>query len=246
MKCLNGHEISANESFCTTCGSKAESTPGFSSLRPPSATPPPVEIPAKTRVEWDAPKKGKLSNPKVVVPAIIGVAALLLIFVVAFGNSSTTMTVITTQYHATCADLDSSDSVFNGAEVRVKDPNRKVVGSGAYGSGEDGRDDDSHGNRVDTCTFTTNIQVPNDLTSYKVDVDDGEGITFQLDELKNNDWEAYISVGYTYNDTSFSDGYNWGFDNAYYSSDCNWYRYGPVYDDSDEWERGCRAGWLDN
>lgn len=195
------------------------------------------------------PTKSKASNPKVVVPTIIGVAALLLIFVVAFGNSSTTLTVVTTQYHATCADLDSSNRVFNGAEVTVKGPDQKIVGSGAYTEGQDGSDNDSSNNLVDTCTFTTDIQVPRDLASYKVIVHSPPGITFQLSDLKKNDWEASILVGYSYtpsSDNSFSDGYDWGYANATYVSDCNWYRYGPSYDDSYEWERGCKAGWMMN
>ena len=251
MKCVNGHEIAVNESFCTTCGSKAAPTSGFSSSTPPATTPPTVGIPV-TSLDGvsPAPTKSKASNLKVIVPAIIGVVALLLIFVVAFANSSKTLTVVTTQYHATCADLDSSNSVFDGAEITVKGPDQKIVGSGVYGEGQDGRDNDSSNNRVDTCTFTTDIQVPSNLASYKVIVDTPPGITFQLSELKRNDWEASILVGYRYNpnayNSSYSDGYDWGYDNAYSSSDCSWYDNGPSYDNSYDWERGCHAGWLNN
>jgi len=159
------------------------------------------------------------------------------------------MTVVTTQYHATCSDLDTSNGVFSGAEVKVRGPNGKLVGSGAYGDGEDGRDNDSSDNEVDTCTFTTDIQVPNNLASYKVIVDTPPGIAFQLDELKDNGWEADITIGYNYNPpsgNSYSHGYNWGYAYAYSFSDCNWYSNGPAYDDSDDWERGCRAGYVDN
>ena len=174
------------------------------------------------------------------------VVILVVVLGVAFGNSSRTLTVVTTQYHATCADLDSSNRVFSGAEVTVKGPNQKIVGSGAYGEGQDGRDADSSGNQVDTCTFRTDIQVPSDLASYKITVDSPPAITFQLDTLKNHHWEADISVGFTASDNSYSDGYNWGYDNAYSSSDCSWYSNGPSYDNRYEWERGCHAGWLDN
>jgi len=45
---------------------------------------------------------------------------------------------------------------------------------------------------------------------------------------------------------SYDDGYNWGYNNASYYSDCSWYRYGPSYDDRYEWERGCHSGYYDN
>ena len=45
---------------------------------------------------------------------------------------------------------------------------------------------------------------------------------------------------------SWDDGYNWGYENAYSSSDCSWYDNGPSYDNSYDWERGCHAGWLNN
>ena len=46
--------------------------------------------------------------------------------------------------------------------------------------------------------------------------------------------------------TSYDDGYNWGYDNAYSSSDCSWSSNGPSYDNSYDWEHGCHEGWLAN
>ena len=250
MQCPNGHEITPNEAFCTTCGAKAQSASGFSSLKPAVDTPvhsgtPQPSADASSVIN---PKK-KSVNAKLLISIIGGVAALIVVLAVAFGNSTVKLTVVTTQYHSTCSELDSSNSVFNGAEVTVKGPNHKVVGSGAYGEGSDGHEKDSHNNRVATCTFTTTITVPNDLASYKVIVDSPPGISFQLDDLKKNGWEADISVGYNYtppSDTSYSDGYNWGYDNAYSSSDCDWWSNGPSYDNQYQWESGCRAGYYAN
>lgn len=45
---------------------------------------------------------------------------------------------------------------------------------------------------------------------------------------------------------SYDDGYNWGYDNASYYSECSWNNYGPRYDNSYDWERGCHDGYYDN
>ena len=176
--------------------------------------------------------------------------ALLLVFIVAFGSSGKTLTVTAVKYHSTCGDLNSGSAVYSGSEVTVKGPDRKIVGSGAFTFGKNGHANDSHNNWVATCTFKTSFSVPSNLSYYKVFVGSGSGISFQLAELKKNDWEAAITIGYDYDpnayDSSYSDGYNWGYDNAYSSYDCNWYSNGPSYDNSYDWERGCHAGWLDN
>jgi len=134
----------------------------------------------------------------------------------------------------------------------VKGPNQKRVGSGAYGDGKNGHANDSHSNWVQTCTFKTSFTVPGDLSYYKVYVGSGSGISFRLSDLKKNGWNASITGGYDYNPnsnssgSSYTDGYNLGYDNAYSSSDCDWWASVPAYDNRIQWEAGCRAGYYAN
>ena len=55
-----------------------------------------------------------------------------------------------------------------------------------------------------------------------------------------------IGLNSTSNSSSYHDGYQWGYNNAYGTSDCSWWSHGPSYDNQYQWEQGCRAGYWDN
>jgi hypothetical protein len=240
MQCLNGHEITGNETFCTVCGARRIENGSFASLPTPGAAGP-SGMPITT------PSGSAFKKPAVLIPSITGAVILVVVLALLFIGGNQRITVETTQFHYGCGELTSSDSVWPGADVIVKGPNGKVVGSGAYSHGVNGHDYDSTHHWVKTCTFTTSFDVKSNLSTYKIVVGGGNGVTFQLNELRNNQWTAQISVGYRDNPVgSYNDGYTWGSNNAYYSSDCDWWSHGPANDDQYQWEAGCRAGYYAN
>ena len=244
MKCLNGHDMTENDAFCTLCGSRRATTTPYSSLAAPSASTP---APGAVATEHAAKKKPFILRPLGLALGITGVLLLIGVSALVVTGNSQKITVETIRYHAKCDELHSSDSVHAGASIKVRGPNGDLVGSGVYASGVNGHDYDSTHHWVNTCTFTTSFNVTKNLSRYRVTVGSGDAVSFGLNELKNNDWYATISSSYRYNPQgSYSDGYTWGYNNAYSTSDCDWWASGPANDDQYQWEAGCRAGYYAN
>lgn len=238
-------------------GSSSASSPkrSFSPTRTYAATPPSMGPIGSAPSEEVSKKKSSLWL-KITLPVVLGLAVVIggIAFAV-ISNSKATIHLTTTKYRSTCGELDSGDAVFSGATVRVRDAQRHLVGSGALNAGRTGHGYNKTNHWVSTCTFKTDITVPKNQSTYLISVGSATGgsIAFNRRDLVRNGWEASITVSYNYDPptyntygSSYSDGYNWGYYNAYSSSDCDWWANGPSYDNSSLWESGCLAGYYDS
>jgi len=198
--------------------------------------------------------KNSLLWLKIGLPVILGTVAVIGLVIFLASSNKVVLHVTTVQYRTTCGELTSSDATFSGATVIVRNASRTMLGSGALTGGKTGHDYNKTNHWVSTCTFKSDVSVPKNEATYLIRVGSvsGGAIAFNHRDLVNDNWNATITVGYSYDPptytygSSYSDGYNWGYQNAYSTSDCDWWSNGPSYDDSSLWESGCRAGYYAN
>ena len=230
--------------MCGVCGSR----PLIEQATPAPRT---FSSPAETPATYNAARK---SNTwlKIGLPVVIGVFVIAGIVVALTSSDKIVLHIKTTQYRSTCGELTSNDAVYDGAPIVVRNAGRTFLGSGVLSNGTTGHGYNKTDHWVSTCTFKTDVSVSKNESSYLIRAGSASGgaLAFSRRELVNNNWNASVTVGYDYDPpvygNSYNDGYNWGYANAYSSSDCDWWANGPSYDNASLWESGCRAGYLDN
>jgi len=139
----------------------------------------------------------QLLKPQILIPSVIGVVVLVAVLGFA-GGGGQKLKIVSEKFSNNCSSLNSNDTIYDGLQVTVTDGHSNVIATGAFASGVDGHDYNSHNQRVPTCTFTATVRVPSNLPKYFIRAGGSGGVTFRLEELKNADWIANIQIGKDY------------------------------------------------
>lgn len=203
MKCVNGHDLGAGETFCTICGSAVASTGVAQSCTAGHVVPPGSSFCSQCGVEVvesNSSNSGR-SIPKwllIAAPAVVVLVGLIIAaFVLLGGAKQEKLRIGVDVFNTTCDQIGTNSDHYSGEEVTVRDQNGQVLAKGALGDPTDDSEYDSTNTLVDTCTLYSTVQVPGDRTLYKVDSGSGgNSVSFNVSELKNHGWHADIAAGY--------------------------------------------------
>lgn len=203
MKCVNGHDVGAGESFCTICGSAVATAGVAQGCAGGHVVPPGSAFCSQCGVEVGestASKSGR-SVPKWLLfaapAAVLLVGAIIAVVILTGGPKQESLRISVDVFDTTCDQIGTNSDHYSGEEVTVRDQRGQIVAKGALGNPTDDSEYDSTDTLVDTCTLYSTVQVPGDRTLYKVESADGSNpVSFSVSELKSNGWHADISAGY--------------------------------------------------
>lgn len=218
MQCSNGHETLTRQRFCGTCGTPLGETDGVMPAAPqPSismaGTPehPSYAMPSVRR-SW--PLKLVGCTVAIIIVAVIAAVAATRLGgatkltlrgdiaitdeqMVLMGHSSGTPS-LDVRDDGSCTATDGYDDIADGAQVTVRDPGNRVIGTG-YLTGGHGRDTTSPGifdgitNESQTCSWQFTVPRLPKEKFYQVSVTHRGNVTFTYAQVRADD--VHLTLG---------------------------------------------------